>query len=135
MRRRIEEELNLLRQYYAGVEHKESAGEDWFLIPNYRFPCGWRIGNRPIVEATIVFKVTVAYPNGQPYGFSAPSGINFQGTIPRNSGAAVGVPFDGSWQQLSWAPDGTWTPTGDAHQGSNLLAWARSFAQRLQEGA
>lgn len=134
MRRRIEGEVDLLRRCYAEIEHKEHAGEDWFRIPGYPFPPGWSIGDIAITEAPVVFKVAATYPGGQPYGFLAPSGIKFRGAAPKNSGSAVGVPFDGSWWQFSWAPDGTWSPTANVREGSNLLAWARSFAQRLEEG-
>lgn len=45
MRKRIEDELALLRGYYPDIEHKEHAGEDWFLIPRYPYPPGWRVGD------------------------------------------------------------------------------------------
>lgn len=134
MRQRIKEELDLLRQYYGEVEHKEHGGEDWFRLPRYQFPSGWRIGDAPICEAPLIFKVVAAYPAAEPYSFFAPAGINFNGASPKNVGALVDTPFGGPWQQFSWAPDRTWGPTDDAHKGSNLLTWVRSFAQRLREG-
>jgi len=135
MRKRIEQELDLLRQCYPEIKHKEHAGEDWFRIPRYPFPSGWRINERPITEAPVAFKIVAAYPTGEPYGFAAPAGINFNGTPPNNPGSAVSFPFEGSWQHFSWAPDSSWAPTSDVHKGSNLLVWVRSFAHRLKEGA
>lgn len=134
MRARIEQELALLRQYYPDIEHLEHAGEDWFRLPRFPFPSGWRIGNTAITEAPIAFKIVATYPTGEPYGFAAPAGINFNGKPPTNPGSQVDYPFEGSWQHFSWAPDG-WHPTNDPRKGSNLLAWVRSFAQRLKEGA
>jgi hypothetical protein len=134
MRPRIEQELALLRSFYPDIEHKEHGGEDWFRLPRYAFPAGWRIGNEPIVAAPIVFKIVASYPTGEPYGFAAPTGINFNGTPPQNTGSAVSPPFKGSWQHFSWAPDG-WAPSGDPRKEPNLLSWVRSFAQRLKEGA
>ena len=60
--------------------------------------------------------------------------MNFKGTTPNNSTAAAVPPFGGSWLQLSWSPE-TWFPEVDVRKGSNLLAWVRSFSERLKEGA
>jgi hypothetical protein len=135
MRARIEQELALLRERYPDIEHRENAGEDWFRLPRYRFPDGWRVNGEPISEAPIVFKIGAAYPSGEPYGFAAPAGINFKGSPPGNPGSPVNPPFDGSWQHFSWSPDGDWAPTAVARNGSNLWTWVRSFAHRLEEGA
>ena len=134
MRARIEQELALLRQHYPDIEHKEHGGEDWFRLPRYPFPAGWRINDAAISETSIVFKIVAAYPTGEPYGFGASAGINFNGTPPNNTGSAVASPFEGAWQHFSWAPDG-WTPTSEVRKGSNLVSWVRSFAERLGEGA
>lgn len=135
MRKRIEQELELLRRYYPKIEHREHAGDDWFRIPRYPFPSGWRIGETEITESPVAFKIGAGYPTAEPYGFAAPAGINCNGQSPKNPGSAVDFPFEGSWQHFSWAPDGSWAPTSDVLKGSNLLAWVRSFAQRLKEGA
>jgi hypothetical protein len=134
MRARIEQELALLRKYYPDVEHREHGGEDWFRIPLYPFPAGWQIGEVPIEKDQLAFKIVATYPIGEPYGFAAPAGINFKGTPPNNAGSAVSTPFGNSWEQFSWSPDG-WAPSSDPATGSNLLAWVRSFTQRLKEGA
>lgn len=134
MRARIEQEFALLRQHYPDAEHSEHAGEDWFKLPRYPFPSGWRIGEDPIDTGPVAFRVGAAYPSGEPYGFLAPAGINFEGSPPGNPGSSIAPPFEGSWQHFSWAPNG-WAPTNDVRRGSNLLVWARSFAQRLKEGA
>lgn len=134
MRPRLEQELALLRKYYPDIEHREQGGEDWFRIPRFAFPAGWQIGEKPAEKEPVVFKIVASYPAGEPYGFAAPTGINFKGIAPKDTGSAISPPFDGSWQHFSWAPDG-WTPSADAAAGSNLLAWVRSFTQRLKEGA
>jgi len=134
MRERIQKELNLLRQHYPDVQHIEAGGEDWFLIPNFPFPSGWKIGDKPVETAPVTFKIVAAYPSGEPYGFATPAGINFKGSPPGNTGSAVTPPFKGAWQHFSWAPEG-WTPTNDVTKGQNLLSWVRSFTQRLKEGA
>jgi hypothetical protein len=133
MRARLAQELELLRQYFPGVQHIEQDGIDWFLVPDYRFPPGWRISDKDINSAPIAFKLVATYPEGEPYGFAAPAGINFKGTPPANPGSAVTPPFAGSWQHFSWAPDG-WLPSNNPREGSNLVVWVRSFARRLEEG-
>ena len=135
MRTRIQQELALLTTAYPVVKHAELNGEDWFLLPGYRLPAGWRIHQNAIESADLAFKLSAAYPTGEPYAFLLPSGINFKGQPPANASPTSGVPFPGDWIQFSWSPEGTWTPAAEAQDGSNILAWARSFAQRLKEGA
>jgi hypothetical protein len=135
MRLRIEQELALLRRQFPDIEHLEHAGEDWFHLPRYAFPGGWRMHQDAIEFAPIVFRVGAGYPTTEPYAFCAPAGINYLGATPGNLGAASGVPIGGNWQQFSWAPDASWAPTQHVHTGSNLLSWTRSFACRLKEGA
>jgi hypothetical protein len=134
MRVRFQQELEILRASYSDVEHKEHNGEDWFKLPAHPFPEGWFINDVPITAAPIVFKVSSGYHAQEPYGFLAPAGISFNGTAPTNASAANEVPFDGSWVQFSWAPDGTWTPTNDPSRGSNLQSWVWSFSTRLKQG-
>jgi hypothetical protein len=135
MRLRIEQELALLHELYPDVEHQEHDGEDWFRLPTYPFPAGWRVLDASITSAPVVFRIVVAYPSAEPYGFYAPAGVNFSGNPPTNPGSGASPPFGGSWQHFSWAPDGSWAPTADVRRGSNLLVWVRSFGQRLREGA
>jgi hypothetical protein len=135
MRPRIEQEIALLQQHYPEIHYLEHAGEDWFRIPRYPFPAGWRIGADAIDSAPIAFRINAGYPTAEPYGFLAPAGINYAGAPPGNPGGAVTVPFPGEWQHFSWAPDASWAPTHEVRTGSNLLLWVRSFGQRLREGA
>jgi hypothetical protein len=135
MRDRIAQELDLLRSSYPDVEHIEHNGEDWFRLPTYRFPPGWQTGASPVTTAPIVFKISPGHPAQEPYGFLAPTGLNHGGAAPNNTSVVGGVPFEGSWIQFSWAPDGTWTPASDPAKGSNLLSWAWSFSDRLKQGA
>lgn len=134
MRARLAEELAHLRDFFPAVEHMEHGGVDWFRVPKYRFPAGWRLGDKEVDSAPIVFKLVATYPAGEPYGFAAPAGINFRGISPNNPGSPVSPPYPGDWQHFSWAPEG-WNPSANPREGSNLLAWVRSFARRLAEGA
>lgn len=135
MRFRIEQELALLAEHFPGVEYKEHAGDDWFRLPAFPVPTGWQIRDKSVETVPIVFKVGPPYPSSDPYGFYTLAGINFQGCVPGNPGSGAQPPFEGDWQHFSWAPDGSWLATAEVRKGSNLLAWARGFAQRFREGA
>jgi len=135
MRPRIEQELVLLRRHFPGAEHTELNGDDWFRLPGYSVPPGWRIGETDVDRLDVVFHVTVAHPGATPYGFQAPAGLNFKGAQPGNTGAPPKAPpFAGAWVHFSWSVD-DWAPNADPGKGSNLLAWAHGFANRFREGA
>lgn len=133
MRPRIEQELALLRQFYPDLEHITKDSIDWFALPIYAVPAGWRIGEDEIAQCRLCFPINGGYPSAQPYSFLLPAGINFKGASPKNT-TAFNAPFSGSWLQFSWQPE-TWFPTSDVRKGSNLLVWVRSFIARLKEGA
>jgi hypothetical protein len=135
MRARIEQELALLRQQYGEVEHAEVAGEDWFKLSRYRMPEGWQIGDSVTTEIPIAFLIKADYPGSPPYGFLAPAGLNFKGTTPGSTGGPPKPPpFEGNWLHFSWSVE-NWAATSDVTKGSNLMAWCRSFGERLKEGA
>ena len=134
MRARIDEELALLRQVYGEVGHVEQAGEDWFHLPRYAVPVGWRIGGEAVDHLPVAFLIKGDYPGAAPYGFLLPKGVNFGGTLPNNTGdPPKAVPFPGEWLHFSWSVE-NWAATSDVRKGSNLVAWCRSFAVRLKEG-
>lgn len=134
MRERIAEELELLREFYPSVEHRQQGGEDWFFIPDFPFPAGWQVAGVDLSTGLVTFKVGASYPTAEPYGFAGPAGLTFRGAAPGNPGSAVSPPFAGQWQHFSWAPEG-WRPAANVREGANLLAWVRSFKIRLAEGA
>ncbi len=135
MRPRIAQELELLRRYYAGVAHAESAGEDWFHIPAFPVPSGWQVSGADLTEAPLAFLIKADYPAAAPYGFMLPAGITYGNTQPQNTGLPPSaVPFGGSWLHFSWQIE-NWAATDDVNRGSNLIAWCRTFVERLKEGA
>ena len=134
MRPRIAQEFTAVKARYPDIVHMEHGGEDWFLLPRYSCPQGWEIDGSPKSTLAIAFRLGAAYPQGEPYGFATAAKITFKGAAPQSAGSSCPCPFEGDWQQFSWAPD-DWTPTDDIHDGSNMLAWVRSFVVRLKEGA
>ena len=131
MTERIQAELTLIRQAFPDVVYQ--AEGCWVCLSSYPLPEGW---NRAATD--VAFQISDGYPTAPPYGFYVPSGIQFEGAIPNNytDTASNEPPFGGTWGLFSWAPrDGGWKPTGEVRRGSNLLQWARGFADRFQEGA
>ena len=135
MRPRIAQEFDLLKLVYSEVEHIEEAGEDWFRLPRYPVPHGWQIGKLAVETAPVAFLVKANYPGAAPYGFLMPAGITFEGASPGSTGNPPNpVPFPGKWLHFSWSVS-NWAAGSNASQGSNLVAWCRSFRIRLKEGA
>jgi hypothetical protein len=82
----------------------------------------------------VPFLVKGDYPGSPPYGFFTPAGLTFGESAPNNTGdPPVPPPFPGAWLHFSWTVE-NWAPTADVRKGSNLLAWCRSFGERLKEG-
>ena len=134
MRQRIAEELELLREAFKDAIHAHMGEDDWFLLPNFPVPEGWRIGEKAIESVDVAFKLTVAYPTTPPYGFVTSAGINFNGLTPGNPGSAVTPPFPGAWQHFSYAPE-EWHPKARTREGANVLTWIRGIKARFAEGA
>lgn len=85
MRPRIAQELELLKKYYEGVEHQEVGTNDWFLIPAYPVPKGWRIGSEEVSSMKVAFAVSAGHPGAPPYGFLVSHGINYNRATPISS--------------------------------------------------
>lgn len=128
---RLDLELQLLQGRFGKAVSREAG---WFLMPTYPVPAGgW---NR--TETPVSFRAQVGYPGTPPYGIFVPSGIRFNGALPQNYQEPVGErpPFPGEWGLFSWSPeDGQWQPGPTPREGSNLLNFALSFANRFRQGA
>ena len=130
MQERIAQELALLRKQYPAAEYVEDGR--WIRLPSYPLPEGW---NRTATD--VAFQIRVDYPGTPPYGFYVPAGLQYKQQRPNNytEPGSPPPPFPGEWGLFSWAPDdGQWRPTADLVTGSNLLNWARGFANRFKEG-
>ena len=129
---RLDAELGLLRAAYERVEHWEDG--DWILIAPYSVPPGWTL-----TEVECVFKVPVGYPGAPPYGFYVPRSLQHssKGSLGNYQAApSPAPPFPGEWAMFSWGQrPGGWLPGSTVRNGSNLLNYARTFADRLREGA
>lgn len=134
MRKRMIDELALVREAYSEVEHVEADGQDWFKLPSYPVPEGWLVAGERVAAVPVVFLIKADYPGATPYGFLTPGGMTFKGRVPNRTGAPPKeVPFPGEWMHFSWQCE-DWQACNDPKRGSNLLTWIRSFAERLRQG-
>lgn len=124
---RVHAEIELVRCHYRTLEFREQ--DFWGLIPDYPLPEDWRRGD----STEVAFQVPRDLFGQQPYGFWVrPPLTTPSGGPPTNTSGPVATGFGDGFQQFSWAPE-VWQPGAHPHNGSNLLDFVRSFAQRLRE--
>lgn len=131
MKERIENEIQLLKEYYQKVEYIENG--QWVHIESYPIPSGLKC-NRTSTD--VCFQIPPQYPGTPPYGFYVPAGILFDGNKPKDYNEPVpnNPPFSGNWGLFSWTIETGWHPTVDLLKGSNLLNFVRTFKDRFIEG-
>ena len=129
MNERINQELELLRARFPGLEYQEEGR--WVLLPKYGAPRGVWSTDCP----DICFQIQPAHPGQKPYAFYVRMPFSLQsGAEVLNATPSREPPFGGEWLKFSWdAPD--WNATAEIRSGSNLLNWALTFRGRLEEGA
>ncbi len=129
MSTRLGEERQLLLTTFPQIEWSEDG--TWGRIANYIVPPGpWR---ETVTEVT--FRLPPGLPGEAPYAFFVRPLLT-----PTTPGASItnftenaSTPFGEGWGQFSWAPE-DWVPDAVITRGSNMLNFARSFAERLGEG-
>lgn len=130
MNARIEQELELLRQYYPDLEYRREG--QWVLLPRFPVPqnVGWQLS-----EVAVAFQFPAGHPGPAPYGFHVrPPLMLANGAQVQNAGASAEPPLQGPWMKFSWsAPD--WRATQDVRRGSNMLNFVLTFTERLRQGA
>jgi Prokaryotic E2 family E len=125
---RLAEELELLRTAYPELEYRDVGGAHWARIPAYPVPDGWSARS---VE--IVFQIPVQ-PGQAPYAFCVRPALQLAtGNAPSNYTPTASAPWGGDFAQFSWSPVQQWIPKTDIRQGANMLNFARSFADRLND--
>ena len=118
-----------MRPHFPHLEYREEG--DWFLLPEYEIMESLWITNLP----DICFQVKPNYPGQKPYAFYVRLPFNLiSGEKIKNADSSDDPPFDGGWLKFSWdMPE--WQANSDVNSGYNLLKWALSFRQRLDQGA
>jgi len=125
---RLEQELSLLRTAYPELEHRVIDGAHWGRIPEYTVPEGW---SARAVE--IAFQIP-AQAGQAPYAFFVRPHLQLaNGNQPTNYTPTVATPWGSDFAQFSWSPADQWMPKVDIRDGANMLNFARSFADRLED--
>jgi hypothetical protein len=123
----VTRQLDLLRTQWPNLIYLGDG--HWVRVSDWQLPEGW---SQPAVDIAFQIKPAADQP---PYAFYVNStDLKFNGRTPENWTASAQVPLPGAWSAFSWAPE-TWIPTANPDLGPNMLAFARSFANRFVEGA
>jgi len=123
----VARQIELLRAQWPDLEYNPDA--HWVRIPNWHLSAGWE----PAV-VDVAFQIKES-PDQPPYAFLVNATVITHNTNqPGNWVTGAQVCFPGTWSQFSWAPE-TWTPSADPDRGPNMVAFARSFDSRFNEGA
>jgi hypothetical protein len=130
MTERIREELALLRGWWPGIEFVEAGL--WLRLPEYQIPSV--VWTPRVVE--VALQIPPQLPGQEPYGFYARPGVTAGGAAITNyTHPTHEPPFgDQPWGKFSWAPE-AWRPSARVEQGSNMVEFTRSIADRFHEGA
>lgn len=128
MDERLKKEVELLSNRWPEAIYREEGR--WVFLPEYQTP------DTIAQEAVdICFQVRPDHPGNAPYGFYAKKPISLEsGEEFDNVTQANDPPFDGEWLKFSWKP-ADWSPGSTVKAGSNLVNWAHTFHDRLEQGS
>ena len=131
---RLEQELALLRSAYPDLDYLLVDGAaHWVRIPAYLMPSGWAYQGASVASAEIAFQIP-EQAGQAPYAFYVrPPFTLATGGTPSNYTTSATTPWGGDFAQFSWAPNEPWVPKADIRAGANMLNFARSFTERLEE--
>jgi hypothetical protein len=129
MSSRIEEELELLRCWFGDSLEYLPEGH-WVRLSPYRIASAlWTPNN---VE--VAFQIPPGIPGQAPYAFHVrPRLALADGRDILNYSYPANTAWGGDWGTFSWQLD-SWNPGAEVEKGSNMLNFARSFADRFKEG-
>lgn len=129
MSARIEEELALLRCWFGDTLEYVPDGH-WVRLKPYRIASTlWTPA-----DVEVAFQIPAGIPGQAPYAFHIrPQLALTDGRQIQNYSYPATTPWGQDWGTFSWQLD-PWQPGARVEDGSNVLAFARSFADRFQEG-
>ena len=129
MSERVTREVALLIAAYPHLDWRPD--ELWARIPHYPVPSAIWLAE----SVELAFQIPAQLPGQAPYGFWVRPGLALRSGAPINNYShPVVTPFGTGWGQFSWAPD-LWEPGPTPKEGTNMLDFVRSFAERLREGS
>lgn len=127
---RADEELSLLRGWFGDQLEYRPAGQ-WVRIRDYRIPEDLWLP----AQVDIAFQIPEQIPGQAPYGFHVLPGVALiSGGSAENYTYPTSNTWGDGWGTFSWALD-DWRPAARASDGSNMLEFARSIANRFRQGA
>jgi hypothetical protein len=129
MNERIVAELALLRGFYPDLDYLEAG--HWVRLTNYLIPGELWSTDR----VDVCFQVPAGLPGQAPYAFHAQPQLTLADGSPPDNYTWPGAPtgFSGQWGTFSWALD-PWQPVTDPANGSNMVGFARTIADRFRQG-
>ncbi len=126
---RIEAELGLLRAWF-GSDLEYLSEDRWVRLRSYAIPSD--LWTHTTVEVS--FQIPAGIPGEQPYGFYVFPGLRAANNASINAyDHPVATPFGADRGKFSWSPI-EWHPSSEVTEGTNMLDFARSFADRFREG-
>lgn len=126
---RVEQELHLLRTWFGDRLEYVPDGH-WVRLSEYRIPDLWL---PDMVE--VCFQIPPGLPGQAPYAFHARPQLQLvSGAAVNNYTYPTATPFGDSWGTFSWQLS-EWQPGAEPCNGTNMLDFARSIADRFREGA
>lgn len=127
---RVDEELELLRNWFITNLDFNPDG-NWIRIREYHIPSDLWVP--PVVE--VAFQIPEGIPGQAPYGFHVRPVLDLtHGGKINNYTAPTSNPWGDGWGTFSWQLQ-EWVPGATARDGTNMVDFARSFADRFREGA
>ena len=130
MSERVNEEINLLRGWFRDRLDYKTEGQ-WVKIRDYCIPAD--IWTAHVVD--VVFQIPEGLPGQAPYAFHvSPPVTLLSGQVINNYTAPTSNPWGDTWGTFSWTLE-VWQPAAKACEGSNMLGFARSIADRFRQGA
>jgi len=128
-RSRLDEELDLLRSNYPGLEYRQEG--HWVRFPEYVVPV--EIWGQSTVEVS--FQIPERIPGQAPYGFFVRPHMTLRNQQPvGNYAYPAQTAFGGDWGKFSWQLL-VWEPSANVVAGTNMVNFARSIGDRFREGA
>lgn len=129
MSARINEELALLRSWFGDTLEYLPEGH-WVRLTPYTIPSELWTPR----EVEVAFQIPEGIPGQAPYAFHVKPQLTLvNGRQILNYSYPATTPWGNDWGTFSWQLD-SWLAGARIEDGSNMLGFARSFADRFEEG-
>ncbi len=129
MRNRVQQELEITRKGFEGVE--AGPGFDWILIRDWALPDGWSVN-----RTSVLVLVPPGYPTVPPDNFYTGNDLRLSGGgLPQNVSPNQSVAGDLRLLFSYHLERGDWRPAIEPSDGHNLLTFLNGVGSRLGEAS